>query len=136
MLTVSSVLAYRSCNPVKIGGAVIVLELSTERQLGDAGGWTVFYWHGLYASRAREEHMRSRKPISICFILCVSVAAVAMPHPASAEGPEFVVDASWPKPLPNNWILGQVAGIAVDDQDHVWVLHRPRTLSKTNAAPH
>lgn len=74
--------------------------------------------------------MRSRKPISICFILCVSVAAVAMPHPASAEGPEFVVDASWPKPLPNNWILGQVAGIAVDDQDHVWVLHRPRTLTE------
>ena len=30
--------------------------------------------------------------------------------------PTFAVDASWPKPLPNNWILGQVGGITVDSQ--------------------
>jgi hypothetical protein len=23
-------------------------------------------------------------------------------------------------PLPNNWIMGQAAGVAVDAQDHVW----------------
>ena len=40
----------------------------------------------------------------------------------------FQVDTSWPKPLPNNWILGQVAGIAVDARDHVWIIHRPKTL--------
>src|SRR6185312_2346730 len=34
----------------------------------------------------------------------------------------------WPKPLPSNWILGQVAGIAVDKNDHVWIIHRPATL--------
>ncbi len=28
--------------------------------------------------------------------------------------PAFEVDAAWPKPLPNNWILGQVAAVAVD----------------------
>ena len=28
--------------------------------------------------------------------------------------PQFLVDPFWPKPLPNNWILGQVAGIRVD----------------------
>src|SRR4051812_47136909 len=44
----------------------------------------------------------------------------------AAEG--HMVDATWPKPLPNNWILGQVAGIAVDAKDHVWIIHRPRTL--------
>src|SRR5205823_2210542 len=40
----------------------------------------------------------------------------------------YAVDAAWPKPLPNNWTLGQVAGIAVDARDHVWVIHRPKTL--------
>jgi hypothetical protein len=40
----------------------------------------------------------------------------------------YAVDTSWPKPLPHNWILGQVAGIAVDARDHVWIIHRPKTL--------
>src|SRR5262249_1298051 len=47
----------------------------------------------------------------------------------AAEAPRFEVDPFWPKPLPKNWILGQVAGIAVDAQDHVWILQRPRTLT-------
>ncbi|MEP6783747.1 MAG: hypothetical protein ABI983_08760 [Acidobacteriota bacterium] len=42
--------------------------------------------------------------------------------------PVFAVDPAWPQPLPNNWILGAVAGIAVDSKDHVWVVHRPSTL--------
>jgi DNA-binding beta-propeller fold protein YncE len=46
------------------------------------------------------------------------------------EGPRYAVDPYWPKPLPNAWLVGQVAGIAVDRQDRVWVLHRPRTLTE------
>jgi len=34
-----------------------------------------------------------------------------------------------PKPLPKNWILGQIGGIAVGPDDHIWVLQRPRTLT-------
>ncbi len=46
--------------------------------------------------------------------------------PASTdEIPRFQVDAGWPKPLPNDWIMGQAAGVAVDAQDHVWVIQRP-----------
>lgn len=41
----------------------------------------------------------------------------------------FAVDPYWPKPLPNNWILGQVSGVAVDNRDHVWILQRPRSLT-------
>src|SRR5690242_10352700 len=48
---------------------------------------------------------------------------------AAGEAPHMVVDPFWPKPLPNNWILGQVSGVAVDAQDHVWIIHRPRTLT-------
>src|SRR5687767_4680248 len=44
------------------------------------------------------------------------------------DGPKFVVDAFWPKPLQGNWIFGQVAGLSVDTRDHVWITHRPRSL--------
>ena len=53
--------------------------------------------------------------------------------PAGASAPSFVVDASWPKPLPNDWRIGQVGGIAVDSHDNVWVYHRPRTLDASSA---
>jgi DNA-binding beta-propeller fold protein YncE len=45
-----------------------------------------------------------------------------------ADPPQFKVDPFWPKALPGNWMLGQVAGIAVDKDDNVWILHRPGTL--------
>lgn len=43
--------------------------------------------------------------------------------------PRYRVDPFWPKPLPNNWILGQVAGGHVDSEDNVWFVHRPNSLS-------
>ena len=49
---------------------------------------------------------------------------------AAADVPKFEVDPFWPKPLPNNWAIGQVAGVAVDERDHVWIIHRPRSLSR------
>lgn len=42
----------------------------------------------------------------------------------SVEAPVFQVDPLWPKPLPNHWLLGMVIGIWVDEQDHVWIIHR------------
>ena len=42
--------------------------------------------------------------------------ALALASPSLAQNaprvPQFQVDPFWPKPLPNNWILGQVSGIA------------------------
>ena len=38
--------------------------------------------------------------------------------------PVFELDPSWPKPLPNNWGLGTVWGVAVDSRDHIWVVHQ------------
>lgn len=46
---------------------------------------------------------------------------------------EFEVDASWPKILPNNWILGQVAGVDVDAEDNIWIVHRPLSLTEREA---
>ena len=53
---------------------------------------------------------------------------------APARPPRFEVDATWPKPLPNGWVMGQAAGVAVDRHDHVWVIQRPKT-SATPAPP-
>jgi hypothetical protein len=39
--------------------------------------------------------------------------------PAGARSPAFRVDPYWPKPLPNNWILGQVGGMAMDGTNNV-----------------
>ena len=44
---------------------------------------------------------------------------------------------SWPK-IPPKWELGEVTSIAIDAQDHAWVLHRPTTMyphQKGKAAP-
>ena len=41
--------------------------------------------------------------------------------------PTFQVDRSWLR-LPGKWKLGDVSSVAIDMQDHVWILHRPRTL--------
>lgn len=54
--------------------------------------------------------------------------------PEGAMAPSFIVDPSWPKPLPNNWRIGQVGGIAVDQHDNIWVYHRPRSLEPSAAA--
>jgi hypothetical protein len=66
-----------------------------------------------------------------------AVALAALFGPAGAQaagiGPEFEVDASWPKPLPFNWLIGQVGGIAVDRHDNIWILQRARTLTSDEA---
>ncbi len=38
--------------------------------------------------------------------------------------PYFEVDPFWPKPLPNHWITGNAIGVAVDERDHVFIVHR------------
>jgi NHL repeat len=42
--------------------------------------------------------------------------------------PRFQVDPFWPKPLPSNQILGQVANVAVDRHAHIWIVQRPSTF--------
>jgi DNA-binding beta-propeller fold protein YncE len=44
--------------------------------------------------------------------------------------PRFAVDPDWPKPLPNEWTLGQVAGLHVDGAGLLWVIHRPATIAE------
>jgi DNA-binding beta-propeller fold protein YncE len=74
--------------------------------------------------------------IGVVLALVVVAAGVswmrpdAAPADASAQvrnAPVFREDPSWPK-MPAKWKIGNVASVAVDSRDHVWILHRPRTL--------
>src|SRR3954471_4738653 len=51
---------------------------------------------------------------------------VAQQRGAAAQAPKLEVEPLWPKPFPvaKHWILGSVTGVAVDAQDHIWVVHR------------
>ena len=42
--------------------------------------------------------------------------------------PIFEYDPSFPKPLPENWAIGPIGGLAVDRQDHLYVVQRPGGL--------
>lgn len=86
-------------------------------------------------------------------VLAIGLAATAMPvlgqgsydtsHRSRFRAPQrapamphYEVVPSWPKALPNQWIMGQVGGLAVDRHDRIWVLQRPRsnTVDELGAA--
>ena len=60
-------------------------------------------------------------------------ASVATLAQSGSALPTFVVDSSWPK-VPSQWRLGDPSSFAVDAQDRIWLLHRPRTLTGEAAA--
>lgn len=79
-----------------------------------------------------------RRPANIAlgfvgaFLLCAMGSAVlsrkAVVQAATVMAPRFEVDPMWPKPLPNHWLLGQTIGVSVDNQDHIWIIHRAGSL--------
>jgi DNA-binding beta-propeller fold protein YncE len=71
--------------------------------------------------------------IALAAILLGTSIGVAIKRQLSAaqsgtQVPAYEVDPAWPKSLPNRWLVGAVAGVAVDKKDHVWIVHRPGTL--------
>jgi DNA-binding beta-propeller fold protein YncE len=91
-----------------------------------------------------------RKPVQTIAILSVVIVGMiagsqrALEETASAQAaadmtqiPKFRAEGSWPK-LPSKWIMAIVSSTWIDEQDHLWVLQRPNTLSaeeKPKAAP-
>jgi DNA-binding beta-propeller fold protein YncE len=69
------------------------------------------------------------RPITLAlFIAGCNGFGLAALASAQREVPSFAVDPLWPQPLPNRWLIGAVAGVAVDSKNHVWIVHRPSTL--------
>ncbi|MGE0394870.1 MAG: SMP-30/gluconolactonase/LRE family protein, partial [Vicinamibacterales bacterium] len=87
--------------------------------LGDADG------RGLYIGTYRSLY-RIRMGRSAWDVVPRPAPGPTAPAPA-AYVPRFEYDPSWPKPLPENWVLGEVAGVGVDASDHIWVTNRPQS---------
>src|SRR5207248_2726579 len=73
--------------------------------------------------------------------LTVALASLALAlcaHTAATQT-KFEPDLSWPKPLPDKWVLGGLGGLCVDAQDHVLILNRqdilPGELNAGKLAP-
>ena len=69
------------------------------------------------------------RSVLLAIYIVVSTSAFAQ-NASTTKVPQYKVDASWPKSLPNNWILGQVSGVATDKNDHIWIIHRPSTITE------
>jgi len=85
--------------------------------------------------------MRACAAVAICGAAFAaawpSASRVSAQSDGGAEMPVFDLDRDWPK-LPNGWVLGHVPSVAISADDHIWVLHRPRTVpdaQRTLAAP-
>jgi DNA-binding beta-propeller fold protein YncE len=63
-------------------------------------------------------------------VVALAGSALVLRNVASAqqktmvEVPMFEVDPLWPKPLPNEALLGMSIGVSIDAQDNVWIVHR------------
>jgi hypothetical protein len=99
---------------------------------------------GMRQREPREEHMvrQLRQQALLCgaglAAVLVGLAGVAMLRNAAVaqdrmvEAPIFEVDPLWPKPLPNEWLLGMTIGISIDAQDNVWIVHRGSSTLNNN----
>jgi DNA-binding beta-propeller fold protein YncE len=85
----------------------------------------------------------TRVRISRAFLIALIVAAgvegkrlstteLAAQASQARRLPMFEVDKGWPK-VPEKWKVGDPSSIAVNAQDQVFVLHRPRTLKPDQA---
>jgi Lactonase, 7-bladed beta-propeller len=70
---------------------------------------------------------KARRTVALLAVL-LSCCVVTVAAQTTNTVPAYRVDPAWPKPLPNHWVLGVVVGVAVDRQDHVWIVHRPSSV--------
>jgi DNA-binding beta-propeller fold protein YncE len=78
-----------------------------------------------------------RNTIRLGAVFAAALTAVLVMRTGSQAAravPKFQVEPGWAK-IPNNWIFGQVASVATDAQDNVWVLQRPDTIEPSEK-PH
>jgi len=64
---------------------------------------------------------------------CAALVAIAglfgaISSEAQTRAPRYEVDANWPKPFPNQWVIGGLGGLCVDRNDHVIILNRQDVL--------
>jgi DNA-binding beta-propeller fold protein YncE len=64
---------------------------------------------------------RATAALAVAAVWCLFSAPARADPPTT---PRFQVDPFWPKPLPDNWVTGEVGGTCIDSQDHVFIVTR------------
>src|SRR5258705_12892997 len=67
--------------------------------------------------------------VSTCALFAVAVGIFVSSPSGAQNAPRYEADIAWPKPLPNNWVLGGLGGLCVDNQDHVFILNRQDVIA-------
>src|SRR2546428_12057953 len=80
--------------------------------------------------------MKRLRYVSVGMILAALVVALGFWQPAvkSANAdkpkvPRFVADPFYPKPLPDKWVTGEMAGTCIDSNDHLITVNRGNLIS-------
>jgi DNA-binding beta-propeller fold protein YncE len=74
-----------------------------------------------------------------CSMIAATIALASHSSPIRAQsgpGPKYEVDPTWPKPLPDRWVIGGLGGLCVDANDHVLILNRQDVLDADLNAGH
>jgi hypothetical protein len=73
------------------------------------------------------------KRVALVFLLLASVGVL---RGRSASVPQFTFDPSFPQ-MPAGKVFGDVSSVTADAQNHIWVIHRPRTVmgDRSNVLP-
>jgi DNA-binding beta-propeller fold protein YncE len=83
--------------------------------------------------------MKTRLLVKLGTSAILAIAAGMFPAPslrAQSGAPQYEVDRSWPKPLPDRWVIGGLGGVCVDAQDHVFLLNSQDVLEGDLNAGH
>ena len=68
--------------------------------------------------------------VGTCALLAIAAGILCPPASRAQSGaPQYEVDPTWPKPLPDRWVIGGLGGLCVDNQDHVFILNRQDVLA-------
>ena len=89
--------------------------------------------HESFLDKCKLSNVKQTFYIAATAIVCITFIGCEQEVPSSDNAgtntPQYTVDPFWPKTLPNDWLIGEIAGLAVDSRDHVWVFHRPGSLT-------
>jgi hypothetical protein len=105
----------------------MVAKLRLIRATDNVSGEASPLMHGYRSEAMRVFGLILLAGIFVVAVLRLAPESVAAAQAPTAQGvPAFKLDPSWPKPLPNHWMLGVVWGVATDSRDHVWIIQDPK----------
>ncbi len=132
---VTTILNGPSCNGTMVGYSSRVINVGDVIVIpeGVPHGFTAIPDHVTYLS-VRPDLKKVLKKGYVNPALAEKQQTRAVGTVGTRSLPAFEVDRNWPK-VPAQWKLGDVSSFSVDAQDHIWALHRPRTLVKPEDVP-